>query len=83
MSDKDYDTVTADMKVIFSDEMLMPTVECIGTSKNQFGITCIWWNDWRGLFREKALVEFDKHNRPTMKVLSSEPLYPYECPIDL
>ncbi len=83
MPDNDYDDVTADLKDIFTDEMLMPTVECIGTRNNQFGITCVWWNDWRGLFKEKAIVEFDKNNRPIMKVIFSEPLYPYECPIDL
>lgn len=83
MPDRDYDTVTEDMKTIFTDEMLMPTVECIGTSKNQFCITCVWWNDWRGLFKEKAIVEFDKNNRPTMKVLSSETLYKYWCPVEI
>lgn len=83
MPDKDYDAVTADMKSIFTDEMLMPTVKCIGDNNNQFGITCVWWNDWRGLFKEKAIVEFDKTNHPKMKVLYSETLYPYECPIDL
>lgn len=83
MPDNDYDVVIEDLKSFFTDEVLRPTVEYVGSSKNQFVISCVWWNDWRGLFREKAIVEFDKHNRPTMKVLSSETLYKYWCPVEI
>ncbi len=83
MPDNHYDKVIADVKALgLTDKDIYPRVHQISDYK--YEVECIWWNDWKGLFMEKAIVEFDvKTNAPTMKVLSTQTIYPYECPIDL
>lgn len=83
MPDNHYDKVTADLrKLELTEKDLYPKVRQISACK--YEVEAIWWNDWKGLFREYALVEFNpKTNTPTMTILSIKTIYPYECPIDL
>lgn len=83
MPDRHYDKVTADLqKLELTEKDLYPKVRQISACK--YEVEAIWWNDWKGLFREYALVEFNpKTNTPTMTILSTKTIYPYECPIDL
>lgn len=83
MPDSHYDKVIADIQDLkLTDKDVNPIVRQLSDTK--FEIDCIWWNDWKGLFREYALVEFNpKTNTPTMEVLSTQTIYPYQCPVDI
>lgn len=81
--DSHFDKEIADIqKLELTEKDVNPTVRQLSDTK--FEIDCIWWNDWKGLFREHALVEFNpKTNTPIMTILSTQTIYHYECPIDL
>jgi hypothetical protein len=83
MPDNHYDKVIADVKALgLTDKDIYPRVHQI--SDHKYEVECIWWNDWKGLFMEKAIVEFDpKTFAPMMEVIGENIIYPYECPIDL
>lgn len=83
MPDNHYDKVIADIKALgLTDKDIYPRVHQI--TDYRYEVECIWWNDWKGLFMEKAIVEFDpKTYAPTMEVIGENIIYTYECPIDL
>lgn len=83
MPDNHYDKVITDIKALgLTDKDIYPRLHQISDYKNE--VECIWWNDWKGLFMEKAIVEFDpKTFAPMMEVIGENIIYPYECPIDL
>lgn len=83
MADNHYDKVVEDIKKLeLTDKDIYPRVHHISDFK--FEVECIWWNDWKGLFMERASVEFNsKTYTPKMEVIGEDIIYPYECPIDL
>lgn len=83
MPDTHYDKVIEDIrKLELTDNDIYPKVHQISNSK--YEVECIWWNDWKGLFTERAIVEFDpKTYAPKMEVQGENIIYPYECPISL
>lgn len=78
-----YDKVIDDIKHLeLTDNEVLPIVHQI--SDFNYEVKCIWWNDWDGLFMERAIVEFDPKTYTTkMEVIGEDIIYPYECPIDL
>lgn len=83
MPDSHYDKVIADLKKLeCTDKDIYPRVKQLTDVK--FEVEAIWWNDWKGLFLEKAVVEFDpKTYNPRMEVIREYIIYPYECPVVL
>lgn len=83
MPDNHYDKVVEDIKKLeLTDKDINPRVHQISDFK--FEVDAIWWNDWKGLFTEKAIVEFaPKTYTPKMEAIGKRTIYPYECPIDL
>lgn len=83
MPDNHYDKVVEDIKKLeLTDKDIYPRVHQISDFK--FEVECIWWNDWKGLFKERAVVEFaPKTYTPKMEVIGENIIYTYECPIDL
>ena len=83
MPDSHYDKVIADLqKLELTDKDIYPKVRQL--SEYKYEIETIWWNDWKGLFIERAIVEFDpKIYTLKMEVKGEGIIYPYECPIDL
>lgn len=83
MPDNHYDKVVEDIKKLeLTDKDTYPIVHQISDFK--FEVECIWWNDWKGLFKERAVVEFaPKTYTPKMEVIGENIIYTYECPIDL
>lgn len=83
MSDSDYSEIVSDLQSIkWKKDMIVPNVSSIKNNKHQFVVKCTWWNDWRGLFREIAMIDFNpKTNVPSIISTYSETLYPYICPV--
>lgn len=83
MPDNHYDKVVEDIKKLeLTDKDIYPRVHQISDFK--YEVECIWWNDWKGLFKERAVVEFaPKTYTPKMEVIGENIIYTYECPIDL
>lgn len=83
MPDNHYDKVVESIKKLeLTDKDIYPRVHQISDFK--FEVECIWWNDWKGLFMERASVQFNpKTYNPKMEVKEVNIIYPYECPIDL
>lgn len=83
MPDNHYDKVVEDIKKLeLTDKDIYPRVHQISDFK--YEVECIWWNDWKGLFKERTVVEFDpKTYTPKMGVIGENIIYAYECPIDL
>lgn len=83
MPESHYDKVIADLKKLeCTDKDVYPRVKQLTDVK--YEVEAIWWNDWKGLFIERAVVEFDpKTYTPKMEVIGENIIYSYECPIDL
>lgn len=83
MPDSHFDKVIADLqKLELTDKDTYPIVHQVSDFK--FEVECIWWNDWKGLFKERAVVEFaPKTYTPKMEVIGENIIYTYECSIDL
>lgn len=81
MTDSHHDKVIADLrKLELTDKDLYPKVRQISACK--YEVEAIWWNDWKGLFIEKAIVEFDtKTYTPKMEITGEGIIYPYDCPV--
>lgn len=81
MADNHYDKVVEDIKKLeLTDKDIYPRVHQISDFK--FEVECIWWNDWTGLFKERAVVEFDpKTYAPQMEITGEGIIYDYDCPV--
>lgn len=81
MPDNHYDKVVEDIKKLeLTDKDIYPRVHQISDFK--FEVECIWWNDWKGLFKERAVVEFDpKTYAPKMEITGEGIIYDYDCPV--
>lgn len=81
MPDNHYDKVVEDIKKLeLTDKDIYPRVHHISDCK--YEVECIWWNDWKGLFKERAVVEFDpKTYAPKMEITGEGIIYDYDCPV--
>lgn len=81
MPDNHYDKVVEDIKNLeLTDKDIYPIVHQISDFK--FEVECIWWNDWKGLFKERAVVEFaPKTYAPKMEITGEGIIYDYDCPV--
>lgn len=81
MPENHYDKVIEDIKKLeLTDKDVYPRVKKL--SDFVFEIQAIWWNDWKGLFIEKAIVEFNpKSYAPKMEITDEGIIYEYECPV--
>lgn len=81
MPDNHYDKVVEDIKKLeLTDKGIYPRVHQISDFK--YEVECIWWNDWKGLFKERAVVEFDpKTYAPKMEITGEGIIYDYDCPV--
>lgn len=81
MPDNHYGKVIEDIrKLELTDKDIHPRVHQVSDFK--YEVECIWWNDWKGLFKERAVVEFDpKTYAPKMEIAGEGIIYDYDCPV--
>lgn len=81
MPESHYEKVIADLKKLeLTDKEIYPRVRQISNFK--YEVEAIWWNDWKGLFMERAEVEFNpKIYAPKMEVTGEGIIYDYNCPV--
>lgn len=81
MPDNHYGKVIADLKNLeCTDKDIYPRVKQLTDVK--FEVEAIWWNDWKGLFLERAVVEFaPKSYHPKMNITGEVIIYDYDCPV--
>lgn len=74
-----FDKVIDDIKNLeLTDKDVYPRVHKVSDIK--YEIESIWWNDWKGLFMERAVIEFDlKSNAINMEVNGEIIIFSYEC----
>lgn len=62
--------------------LIEPKVESNEHDDTQFTVSCTWWNDWKGLFREKAIISIAADTcNPEIQIISTEVLCPNNCPL--
>ena len=61
-------------------ESLPPKVRR-GNADDEFVVECCYWNDWKGLVREKVLVEYDGNHIDWIEDAGSEVWIQYDCGI--
>ena len=61
-------------------ESLPPKVRR-GNADDEFVVECCYWNDWKGLVREKVLVEYDGNHIDWIEDAGSEVWVQYDCGI--
>ena len=52
-----------------------------GNADEEFVVECCYWNDWKGLVREKVLVEYDGNHIDWIEDAGSEVWIQYDCGI--
>ena len=61
-------------------ENLLPNVRR-GIADDEYVVECCYWNDWKGLVREKVLVEYERNHIDYIEDAGSEVWFQYDCGI--
>ena len=61
-------------------ENLLPNVRR-GIADEEYVVECCYWNDWKGLVREKVLVEYERNHIDYIEDAGSEVWFQYDCGI--
>lgn len=69
-----------DFSILDKDGLLLPSVK-LSADKTSADVYCSYWNDWEGLVREHALVNFKPDGTASIKSVDKFTFYEYDCGI--